>query len=524
MSPPRPFSIALSSRTPSASTAQQPPSSSTPSIPLPRRSNPPTSTPNTTPRPGFHDHDSDASDTELAAPAHEEVSGFDQSAGGAISRHARDPSRAAAAAPLVIQVEKRNGWRERLLGSARAKKSWLPEEVRAQRQGGREDVRAAVEVEGPSTKVGLSYVQAESRTEERDGHGEIAATATATAVATEAGEEVAMEVDTERRATEDTDVSQDERALRALIRESKGEVDENSDLIIQSRAGPGDPHAEYDETRSFRDDVARRPEPASLADYAAIPVEQFGAALLRGMGWKEGQPVGRGRYSSASAAGQQDTSLAPRIPERRPGYLGIGAKDLSGKAGAAELELGAWGKAAMRKGKPGEGLYTPVLMKNKKTGEMVTEEEFKKLTKEQEREKEKMQDEHEWKERRDRNLRKSGRRRDDDHKGSRGSSSGRNGHGRSRSSSADRDRDRRRRRRYDDDYYDDRDRDDYDSEPRRRGDRHYRDRDYRRDRGEEREREQGRDRGRDKYDAGKKKERGEDVRDRDRGRDRRDYR
>jgi hypothetical protein len=32
-----------------------------------------------------------------------------------------------------------------------------------------------------------------------------------------------------------------------------------------------------------------------MEDYERIPVEEFGAALLRGMGWKEGQAIGRNK-------------------------------------------------------------------------------------------------------------------------------------------------------------------------------------------------------------------------------------
>lgn len=449
--------------------------------------------------------------------------------------------------PLVIKVDGRNGWRERLFGPTRAKKSWLPDEVRAQREAeenqaqgqGRGEDMQGVEVEGPSTKFGLTYAEVKEPKLQKT------VETTTTTSATEVKKEVVvMEVDSEP-AVENKELSQEEAALQALIRESKGEAaEQRSNLIIKSQAEPdNDTNMGYDETRSFRDDVSRRPEPASLAAYAAVPVEQFGAALLRGMGWKEGQPVGRGRYSSSSSSQQQDGSLAPRIPERRPGYLGIGAKDLSGKAGSAELELGAWGKAAMRKAKPGEGLYTPVLMKNKKTGEMMTEEDFKKLAKEQEKEKEKKEKDDEWKERRDKNLSKNGRRYDDgddDYKRSRESSSRRNGHGRSRSSSADghrdRDRDRRRDKRYEDNYEDQKT-SDYDAERRRRDDRRYRDRDYKRERGDDArgDRDKDRDRNRDwdrtrsKYDdSGKDKDRDrykERERDRNRDRDRRrDYR
>jgi hypothetical protein len=81
------------------------------------------------------------------------------------------------------------------------------------------------------------------------------------------------------------------------------------------------------EDEAFKQDVASRPDAASLKDYEAVPVEEFGAALLRGMGWKEGEAVGR----------RKDLKSEARDVKRRPALLGLGAKKLND----AE-ELGAW--------------------------------------------------------------------------------------------------------------------------------------------------------------------------------------
>ncbi|CAG2060777.1 unnamed protein product, partial [Timema podura] len=35
------------------------------------------------------------------------------------------------------------------------------------------------------------------------------------------------------------------------------------------------------------------PVPSSLEDYERVPVENFGMALLKGMGWKEGKGIGK---------------------------------------------------------------------------------------------------------------------------------------------------------------------------------------------------------------------------------------
>ena len=63
---------------------------------------------------------------------------------------------------------------------------------------------------------------------------------------------------------------------------------------------------------------AMRPrEGWTLADYERVPVSQFGAALLRGMGWKEGTAASR----------KNKGPVEPYLPQSRPALLGIGAKE-----------------------------------------------------------------------------------------------------------------------------------------------------------------------------------------------------
>ena len=362
-------------------------------------------------------------------------------------------------------------------------------EKRGAGEGGGEGV-VNTEREGPSLEFGLKFAQREQALDEDGGD-------VAMVDATSATE--AAETETKKPLTED------EIALQSLVRESNGDGEgRRSDLVIGATPQDNEGHGQ-DEMTSFRADVASRPDPAGMDEYAAVPVEEFGAALLRGMGWREGQPVGRGKYGAADNG--KTNGAKARIPERRPGYLGIGAKDVPGKnGGGAEAELGAWGKSAMRKanrdnGASGEGLYTPVLMKQKKTGELITEAEFKVLAKEGggggEGKNEKKEDD--WRERRDRNLEKSERdkRRDyddddnDDYDRGRRASSRRD---RSRSS-GDKDQENRRRKRHDDDEGRDGGRDD----------RYYRDREKYRDRDSDRKhrdsrRHRERD-GKDDYDS-----------------------
>ena len=49
-------------------------------------------------------------------------------------------------------------------------------------------------------------------------------------------------------------------------------------------------------------DVQHRPDEMKVEDYEnSVPIEEFGIALLRGMGWKEGMAVGRRSYNDKCA-------------------------------------------------------------------------------------------------------------------------------------------------------------------------------------------------------------------------------
>lgn len=464
-------------------------------------------------RPHKLDHHDDESDEEERAPVHEEVSGFDTLTGDAITA---DGEAVKKEGPLVIPVTAKNNWRDRAgANTKKGKKNLLPAEVQAMQEAQRtgKDTSGAMETEGPSMAYGLTLAQKDEPSSDN---------ATADQPMPDAIAPEAPQTENKKPLTED------EIALQALIRETTGEVERRTDLVIEaSKAREEEEESTpYNETSSFRTDVKTRPESATLDQYNAIPVEEFGAALLRGMGWKDGQSIGRGNYGSSAPTEKKDK---PLVPPRRPGFLGIGAKDTSGGKGA-EAELGAWGKSAMRKAsrKAGEengegnteGVYMPVMMRNKKTGEYITEEELADMKKKPAAEPEK----EDWRDRRDRNLEKSGRDRDreyrkrdyddDDRSDRRNGSSRRD---RSRSSG----RHSSRRSRYDDD--DDRRRDDRSTRDRER------DRDRRRDRDDDKDYRRDRDRDRrsrddrykdDRYSSSRHSSSHSSRHDRDRERDR----
>ena len=401
-------------------------------------------------------HDSDDEDEQ--GPVAEEVTGF--AADGAVLSRPTEQKDA-----IVIKNAGNGDWR------TRGKKNLLPTELQVQREAEAKGEASQVERNEASRASGLQLAKSSTDDITTTGH-----TNGDNIVSNEHAKEM----------------TEDECALQALLQDGDRERQTNA-VIIQ--AGNARPQG-IDETDDFRADVASRPEVPTLDEYAAMPVEEFGLAMLRGMGRK------RKANGEIVNYGDNEAKKVPKPREVRQGYLGIGAKAAPG----ADTELGAWGKADMRKNKKGEGLYTPVMLRDRRTGEMITEDELENRKKEA---KLKGKGEEDWRDRRDRNLENSGRdsrnseqkcitEKDEQLNGlSRSSSSrkGRDEHTSSRSRN-DRSRSRERSRRDDDDRRRDRRRDKYrdddryDSSSSRKSNH--------RDRGRDSDRDRDRDRRRDR--------------------------
>jgi hypothetical protein len=183
----------------------------------------------------------------------------------------------------------------------------------------------------------------------------------------------------------------DEEALQALLDDGTGKPKSNA--IIQQQGNRT--LSPRDEEQDFRQDIASRPDASTLDEYAAMPVEEFGLAMLRGMGQKR-------RANGEVIDLNPKTDDNSRKQRKQEGFLGIGARAAPGTDG---VELGAWGKADMRKNTKGQGFFTPLMRENKATGERISEDEFQRRLKESKKPK----DEEDWRQRRDRNLEKSGR-------------------------------------------------------------------------------------------------------------------
>jgi len=358
----------------------------------------------------------DDDDHEFDRP--QKVSHFDKQAGGAIDESKPKTEEG----PLIIAPQANRDWRE--ASKRRKQGNGLPTEaqnIEASRQAVAELEKGLEE-----PQYGLNITKRDPEDEHRElitrrrapGDGEPVINGRDAQAEAEATQQQASEPNGDALVKIKTD---EEEAIEALLGQTK-----RSDLVLPS----------VSEEEAFSQDYHSAPDMASLDDYDRVPVEQFGAALLRGMGWKDGEDIGAQRGKKAAVT---------KMPERRPAFLGIGAKEEA----AVAQEMGSWGRAAKdRKGAP--QVYNPILLRDKKTGEMFTEEELQKKKERDERAR--YEEEFERKERR--------RRRDDEDEGDGRSRRGererkreRSGQRRRRDTSEDlhyKDKDRARRRRDDD--------------------------------------------------------------------------
>lgn len=129
----------------------------------------------------------------------------------------------------------------------------------------------------------------------------------------EEGEEKPMERDTtppahETAPTPPHESETDEAAaIRELLAGAQGKRRDGGDRVI----------AQPPEEEMLQHDVDTRPDAPTLDDYSTMPIEEFGAAMLRGMGWKDGSGVGRSRSGPTKA---------PEV-QKRAALLGLGAKE-----------------------------------------------------------------------------------------------------------------------------------------------------------------------------------------------------
>jgi hypothetical protein len=384
------------------------------------------------PRLALGDDDEDDSNKQ------QEISGWDAAEGGAVDVGGPKEKEQ----PRVIPALPNRDWR---------KEAQRKQLAKAPHTQVRNEV-VTEEMEEPKVQYGLTILKKEYQQE--NGSEEAAAPA-------EPMEDIKDSLTEEQRL--------EKKAIDALVNGKSGD----DDLVIPL----------HNEEELFVNDVRNAPDAPSLDAYEATPIEGFGAALLRGMGWKDGEAIGR-----------NGNPTKPPEVKRRPALLGIGAKETA----AEDVEIGDF-KPSKGKSKKGAQTYNPVALRNKITGEIITEEELKAKLEQQDmvpdekprKERRKYSDDEEEDERR-REKRRERSRRDDEYDGER----------RRHKDERRRDRDHKDRSR--------RDKDDYESERRRdrRRDRTRSPEDDRRDKKRERYRSRSREekrRDRREYDDDRKR-------------------
>jgi G patch domain/KOW motif-containing protein len=106
-------------------------------------------------------------------------------------------------------------------------------------------------------------------------------------------------------------------------------IEEKAVPLLSRHIGKEILECKTDEER-FRVDIKNRPDDMHVKSdiYEAVPVEQFGAALLRGMGWN----------GAGNSDNNRNSSSSKNAINLRPFRLGLGAVDPTGKAPSSSKE------------------------------------------------------------------------------------------------------------------------------------------------------------------------------------------
>ncbi|KAM0285008.1 hypothetical protein ACHAQH_001697 [Verticillium albo-atrum] len=252
-----------------------------------------------------NDSDSDSDDSHSHGHGHsrhEAITelGGDSDADGPSRKKPRD---------LVITKQTNRDWKAELRAKRGGGRNLLPAEARAAQAGGDKETELADAQK--EIRWGLTVTKPR---EERSGDE--------TASLAEEGE---LQQQEERSALPAGEAVKPQTADEAAL-----------DALLGKKRASEERTIRPSEDDAYQDDVSRHVGvDATMDDYDAIPDGEFGAALLRGMGW-DGKM--RGPKPSRAAAG-----------ERRQNQLGLGAKKLQD----AE-DLGQWnhGGAKKRDGRP----------------------------------------------------------------------------------------------------------------------------------------------------------------------------
>ncbi|KAJ5008632.1 Pre-mRNA-splicing factor SPP2 [Colletotrichum sp. SAR 10_99] len=233
-----------------------------------------------------HGFDSDSDGERDHRGRHEAITEF----GGEREKKEKRPRE------LVIKSQSNRNWKDELRGR-RGGKNLLSAEAQAQRES-----------------------KQDAETEPADADKEIQWGLT---VKKRKTSEEATENDSRRREEDDR------RSEEAQVKQAPRTADDDAmDALLGKKRPEEEMVIEATEEDAYLADLKHVGEDSTLADYDAIPDGEFGAALLRGMGW-DGKMRGPNKK---------------RPTERRQNQLGLGAKKLEG----AE-DLGQWNHGGKKK-------------------------------------------------------------------------------------------------------------------------------------------------------------------------------
>lgn len=234
------------------------------------------------------------SDDDKHRGRHEKITGFGAE-GAETERKKKDPR--TEKKDYVIARQPNRDWKSDVNAQRRGK-NLLPEEARAAKNG------VSTTETGPAPDSGIQWGLTITKKEVKDEDQDTEETQRPTEDPKPKEEPSAQEPPPKRTA--------DDEALDALL----GKAPAKEEAVIHPS-----------EEDAYLRDLTKTGDASTLADYDAMPVEEFGAALLRGMGW-DGKPRGAG----------------VKEVKRRPNRLGLGAKELK-----EDEDLGAWDQNGKKK-------------------------------------------------------------------------------------------------------------------------------------------------------------------------------
>ncbi|UNI21428.1 DNA primase large subunit Spp2 [Purpureocillium takamizusanense] len=250
---------------------------------------------------GASDSDSDGDDRHRGR--HEVITGF--GAHGAETERERS-AREAAKKEFVIARQPNRDWRAEMKAQ-RSSRRPLPGQEGRRKQSGNQRVETEPADQDKEIKWGLTVKEKKKASDDADEARQEGGDAPGTQP--QQGDETQKEPTPER--------TLDDEAMDALL----GRTTKTSKTIIHP--------APLTEDDAYRRDAEAAGAASTLEDYEAMPVEEFGAALLRGMGWKG-----------------EERAPKPKEVRRRANRLGLGAKELK-----EDEDLGGWNQGGVQKKK-----------------------------------------------------------------------------------------------------------------------------------------------------------------------------